>query len=90
MHVQTVQENPALTHVCGVKRQCVLTENLKYFSVLSGYPPDVLHDLFEGIGNGSKVYNLEMALCLQVFIKSKYITFEELKHCESARAYRAV
>ena len=72
MHLQTVQENPALTHVCGVKRQCVLTENLKYFSVLSGYPPDVLHNLFEGI------VPREMALCLQVFIKSKYITFEEL------------
>lgn len=48
-HVQTVQDNPLLTHVCGVKSQCALTESLKYFSVLSGYPPDVLHNLFEGI-----------------------------------------
>ena len=72
IHVQTVQENPAVTHVCGVKRQCVLTENLKYFSVLSGYPPDVLHDLFEGI------VPRELALCLQVFIKSKYFTLDEL------------
>lgn len=72
MHVQTVQENPVLTHVCGVKRQCALTENLKYFSVLSGYPPDVLHDLFEGI------VPRELAFCLQVFIKSKYFTLDEL------------
>ena len=42
-------------HVYGVKRQCALTAKLKYFHVLSGYPPDVLHDLFEGI-----------ALCLSV------------------------
>ncbi len=67
MHVQTVQENPVLTHVSGVKRQCVLTENLKYFSVLSGYPPDVLHNLFEGI------VPRELALCLQVFIRSKLL-----------------
>ncbi|XP_042084783.1 uncharacterized protein LOC102293912 isoform X2 [Haplochromis burtoni] len=72
MHIQNVQENPALTHVCGVKRQCALTENLKYFNVLTGYPPDLLHDLFEGI------VPRELALCLQVFIKSKYFTLDEL------------
>lgn len=67
-----MQENTALTHVCGVKRQCALTEILKYFSVLSGYRPDVLHNLFEG------VVPRELALCLQVFIKSKYFTLDEL------------
>lgn len=60
-----MQENTALTHVFGVKRQRAVTENLKY-------PPDVLHDLFEG------VVPQELALCLQVFIKSKYFPFDEL------------
>lgn len=63
MHIQTVQENTDLTHVYGVKRHCPLTKNLKHFNVLSGYPPNVMHDLFEGI------VPRELALCLQVFIK---------------------
>lgn len=72
MHIQAVQENTDLTHVYGVKRHCPLTENLKHFNVLSGYPPDVMHDLFEGI------VPRELALCLQVFIKNKYFTLDEL------------
>lgn len=39
---------------------------------MTGYPPDLLHDLFEGI------VPRELALCLQVFIKSKYFTLDEL------------
>ena len=46
LHIQAVQENDSLTHVYGVKRQCALTAKLKYVDVLSGYLPDVLHDLF--------------------------------------------
>lgn len=61
-----------MTHVYGVKRHCPLTKNLKHFNVLSGYPPDVMHDLFEGI------VPRELALCLQVFIKNKYFTLDEL------------
>lgn len=60
MHVHTAQENTALTHVCGVKRQRTLTENQNDFSVLSGCPPDVLHNLFEGI------LPQELALVFQV------------------------
>lgn len=47
-------------------------ENLRYFNVLSGYPPDVLHDLFEGI------VPRELTLFVQVFIEGKYITLENL------------
>jgi len=72
IHVQTALENPTLTHCFGVKRQCVLTDSLKYFHVLSGYPPDLLHDLFEGI------VPLELALCLNVLIKKKLFTLFEL------------
>lgn len=72
MHIQAVQQNADWTRVCGVKKQCALTKKLKYFNVLSGYPPHVLHDLFEGI------VPLELALCLQMFIKSSYFTLDEL------------
>lgn len=49
LHTQTVNENPSLTHFLGVKRSCPLTDKLTHFHFVSGYPPDVLHDLFEGI-----------------------------------------
>lgn len=71
-----------LSHCCGVKRQCPLTEKLKHFHVLSGYPPDVLHDLFEGI------VPLELALCLNTLIKAKYFTLEELNKSVKEFPYR--
>lgn len=72
LHLQAVLESPRLTHCFGVKRQCALTDKLKHFHVLSGYPPDLLHDLFEGI------VPLELALCLNVLIKKKYFTLIQL------------
>lgn len=33
----------------GVKGSCPLTESLEHFHVVDGYPPDVLHDLLEGV-----------------------------------------
>ena len=48
VHVQRAQGDKSLSHCYGVKRQCPLTEKLKHFDVVSGYPPDLLHDLFEG------------------------------------------
>ena len=82
LHIQAVQEKDSLTHVYGVKKQCALTAKLKYFDVLSGYLPDVLHDLFEGI------VPLEMALCLRVLIQNKYFTLEELKKCIKEFPYK--
>lgn len=60
------------THSRGVKRHCAITQKLSHFHVTTGYPPDVLHDLFEGI------VPTELALCLNVLIKKKYLTYEEL------------
>lgn len=60
--------------------QYLLTENLHHFHVyrvyhvyhtLSGYPPDLLHNLFQGI------IHLELTLCLAVFINKKYLTLSE-------------
>lgn len=56
----------------GVKRPCAITERLDHFHVTTGYPPDVMHDLLEGI------VPVELALCLCVFIKKKYFSLEEL------------
>jgi hypothetical protein len=71
-HLKTVQEDASQSHCFGVKRACPLTEKLKHFDVLCGYPPDLMHDLFEGI------VPLEIALCLNALIKDKYFTLDEL------------
>ena len=46
----------------GVKRSCPLSESLEHFHVVNGYPPDLLHDLLEGI------VPTELALCLKALI----------------------
>lgn len=56
----------------GVKRECVITKNLAHFNVLSGYPPDIMHDLFEG------VVPAELGQCLSVLISKKYFSLEHL------------
>lgn len=56
----------------GVQRKCILTESLQYFHTTTGFPPDVLHDLFEGI------VPVELAMCIQEMIRRKYFTLEHL------------
>ena len=68
--VQTVKENEGLV-VDGVKRDCVLNK-LTYFHCVTGFPPDFLQDLFEGI------VPVELCLCLKTLIAKKYFTLEEL------------
>lgn len=55
-----------------MKRACPLTEHLKHFHVSTGYPPDLVHDLFEGI------VPFELALCLNILISKKYFSLESL------------
>lgn len=74
LHVKTVKEDPSLTHCFGVKRSCPLTDKLHHFHFVSGYPPDILHDLFEGI------VPRELALCFQIFIKKKYFNLTILNN----------
>lgn len=66
LHVQTAVSLPNRTPCYGVKKQCALSEKLDHFHVTSGYPPDVLHDLLEGI------VPVELALSFDVLIKKKY------------------
>lgn len=60
------------THSHGVKRPCAVTQRLNYFHVTTGYPPDVLHDLLEGI------VPVEVALYLDVLIKKRLFSRERL------------
>ena len=69
--VQEIQKGDA-EQCYGVKRSCVLSDHLKYFHPLTGFPPDVLHDLFEG------VVPVELAHCLKSMIAKKKFTLEEL------------
>lgn len=59
---------------CGVKRDCVLSKNLSHFHVTAGYPPDVAHDLLEGI------IPVELAHCFSLLISKKYFTLEKLNN----------
>lgn len=82
IHVLTVKENPALTYCYGVKKACPLTEHLRYFHCVTRYPPDILHDIFEGI------VPLELGLCFSVFISKKYFTFSELNSAIAKFPYK--
>ncbi|XP_061568422.1 uncharacterized protein LOC133422444 [Cololabis saira] len=56
----------------GVTADCVLSQHLEHFHTVTGFPPDVLHDLFEGI------VPVELALCIGEMIRRKYFTLEYL------------
>ncbi|XP_070410106.1 uncharacterized protein [Nothobranchius furzeri] len=72
-HVNSAHQNGS--SCCGVKRQCVITKNLAHFSVQTGYPPDLMHDVFEGI------VPVELAHCLSLMISKKYFTLDLLNKC---------
>ena len=57
--------------VDGVKRDCPLN-SLTGFHTCTGFPPDFLHDVLEGI------VPVELSLCLADLISKKYFKLEEL------------
>ena len=61
------------TPECGVKADCVFRQSLRHFHPITGFPPDILHDLLEGI------VPVELALCLQEMIHLRYFTLGFLK-----------
>lgn len=67
-HVLDVLEDSTMSQEYGVKGNCSLTLSLEHFHVVDGYPPDLLHDLLEG------VVPLELALCLKGLISKGYFT----------------
>lgn len=70
-HLKAIEEKTLVNHF-GVKRKCVLSEHLSYFNVTQSFPPDIAHDLFEGI------ISVELALCLTVLISKRYFTLGDL------------
>ncbi|XP_056336525.1 uncharacterized protein LOC130247306 isoform X1 [Danio aesculapii] len=70
--VEELKANQALSNVQGVKGECVLQSHLDWFHPVTGFPPDPLHDLFEGI------VPFELSLCLQRLIAEKYFTLDQL------------
>lgn len=72
LHVQAAQGSDTLSSHFGVKVGCVLRESLNYFHTITGFPPDILHDLLEGI------VPMELALCIKEMIRLKYFTLEYL------------
>lgn len=68
--------------VNGVKAECVLSKHLSYFHPVTVFPPDILHDFFEG------VIPVEICLCLKVLIAKRFITFNELNNRIKAFPYK--
>lgn len=79
--VQEVQQDPTLAKQYGVKGRCVHTDSLEHFHVVRGYPPDILHNLFES------VVPVELSLCISDLISKKYFTLETLNHAIKYFAY---
>lgn len=67
---------------CGVKRDCILSKNLSRFHVTAGYPPDVAHDLLEGITP------MELAFCFSLLISKIYLTSEKLNNLSQNSEYK--
>lgn len=72
LHVNTAEAEGSASF--GVKKACIFTERLAHFCVTSGYPPDVVHDLLEGI------VPVELAHCLGLLISKKLFTLFELNN----------
>ena len=70
-HLKTLEEN-SLNNCYGVKSKCVLSGKLTIFIVTIGFPPDIVHDLFEGI------VPVELSFCVTVLISKKYFTWDAL------------
>lgn len=57
-----------------MKKDCIFTKNLSNFHVIFGYPPDLIHDIFEGI------IPVELAHCLKDLISKKLFTLDDLNN----------
>lgn len=71
LHVQNVVQGENATYF-GVTGECALSKVLQHFHPIVGFPPDILHDLFESI------VPVELALCIRKMIRLKYFTLEYL------------
>ena len=72
--VQLLRDNTENSRRCGLKTECIIHNYLANFHVTHGLPPDVSHDLLEGI------VPFEIALCIGHFINSGYFSLDYLNH----------
>ncbi len=90
-HLRTVQDHNRTVNevkrteppqaIDGVKGDCIL-KRLEYFETIKDFPPDLLHDLFEGI------IPLELILCFQTFTAKKYFDLDELNSAIRSFPYK--
>lgn len=71
-HVKEVQLDSTKAQEYGVKGSCPLSESLEHFHVVNGFPPDLLHDLLEG------VVPVELAVCLKALMTKRYFSLATL------------
>jgi hypothetical protein len=79
--VQEVRGDPGLGRSYGVKGACPLTQKFKHFHVVSGYPPDILHDILES------VVPTEVSQCLSDLIGKHYFILNVLNQAISFFQY---
>lgn len=80
--VEALVQNDRVQSICGVRNDCVLRKKLLFFHPITAFPPDILHDLFEG------VVPVELSLCLKHLISKGYITFDVLNDCIKSFPYQ--
>lgn len=80
--LEELNQNQAIKSVNGVKRECVLSKHLSAFHPVTGFPPDILHDFFEG------VIPIELALCLRDLISKGFFTLDRLNHVIGSFPYK--
>ncbi|XP_042149023.1 uncharacterized protein LOC121837494 [Ixodes scapularis] len=71
IHLQAAKADPELSKVYGVTRECPFSE-LKFFDVTVACPPDLMHDLLEGI------VPRVIKLALKKLIDERHFTLEFL------------
>ena len=78
-HARNVESEPNRTSVFGIKYKSPFINGS--FHVVEGLPPDIMHDLLEGL------VPYELALILKVLIGKCYFSLEDLNHCISSWPY---
>ncbi|XP_035994789.1 uncharacterized protein LOC118563679 [Fundulus heteroclitus] len=69
-HCQTIQTDPTLPHIYGVKRICPLN-SLEYFNTANKFSVDIMHDILEGVAQ------FEVKLVLH-YIQENFLDAEQL------------
>jgi len=74
-HLQQVDEGIADVSTYGIRHDSIFHKFLSHFHATTGFPPDVSHDLLEGI------VPFEVALCIGHFIEKRY--FKDVQEINS-------